>query len=161
MGLMALLCDPGDGHRHPGVMVLGGSEGGVGMPGTAVLLASHGFTTLSLIYFGAKGHSATLQNIPVDTLGKALEWMRARPETDPHFVAAFGVSRGAESALQFAATYPDVSVVIARSPSHVRWEGATARQLPGGPIWTWQGKPLTFVPIRIPCGLPRSMCGIL
>lgn len=149
-GIDGMFCDPGDGHRHPGVMVLGGSEGGVGMPGTAVLLASHGFTTLSLAYFGAEGLPQTLQNIPVDYLGKALEWMQARPETDSHFVAVFGVSRGAELALQFAATYSDVSAVVARSPSHVRWEGATARQLPGGPAWTWRGKSLTYVPIRIP-----------
>lgn len=120
------------------------------MPDATVLLASHGFTTLSLAYFGADGLPPTLQNIPVENFGKALRWMRACPETDPHFVAVFGVSRGAEAALQFAATYPDVSAVVARSPSYVRWEGATARQLPGGPIWTWQGKPLTYVPIHIP-----------
>jgi pimeloyl-ACP methyl ester carboxylesterase len=149
-GLDGILCDPGDGHRHPGVMVLGGSEGGPGPPDTTLLLASHGFTTMSLAYFGAKGLPPTLQNIPVDYLGKALEWMRARPETDSHFVAVFGVSRGAEAALQFAATYSDVSAVVARSPSYVRWEGATARQLPGGPAWTWRGKPLTYIPIRIP-----------
>jgi len=149
-GIDGLLCDPGDGRRHPAVIVLGGSEGGVGMPDAAVLFASHGFTTMSLAYFGAQGLPPTLQNIPVEGFGKALRWMRARPETDPHFVAVFGVSRGAEAALEFAATYSDVSAVVARSPSHVRWEGATARQLPGGPIWTWQGKPLTYVPIHIP-----------
>ena len=149
-GIDGLLCDPGDGRRHPGVIVLGGSEGGAGMPDAAVLLASHGFTTMSLAYFGAKGLPPTLQNIPVENFGKALRWMRARPETDPRFVAVFGVSRGAEAALQFAATYFEVTAVVARSPSNVRWEGATSRQLPGGPIWTYQGKPLTYVPIRIP-----------
>lgn len=149
-GIDGLLCDPGDGRRHPGVIVLGGSEGGVGMPDAAVLLATHGFTAMSLAYFGSPGLPPTLQNIPIENFGKALQWMRARPETDPQFVAVFGVSRGAEAALEFAATYSDVSAVVARSPSYVRWEGATARQLPGGPIWTWQRKPLTYVPIRIP-----------
>lgn len=149
-GIDGVLCDPGDDRRHPGVIVLGGSEGGVGMTDAAVLLASHGFTAMSLAYFGAPGLPPTLQNIPVENFGKALEWMRARPETDPQFVAVFGVSRGAEAALEFAATYSEVSAVVARSPSYVRWEGATARQLPGGPIWTWQGKPLTYVPIHIP-----------
>ncbi len=120
-GIDGLLCDPGDGRRHPGVIVLGGSEGGAGMPDVTVLLASHGFTAMSLAYFGAKGLPPTLQNIPVENFGKALKWMRARPETDPHFVAVFGVSRGAEAALQFAATYSDVSAVVARSPSYVRW----------------------------------------
>jgi acyl-CoA thioester hydrolase/bile acid acetyltransferase-like protein/bile acid acyltransferase/acyl-CoA thioester hydrolase-like protein len=150
-GIDGVLCDPGDGHRHPGVIVLGGSEGGAGLLDATVLLASRGFTSMSLGYFGAKGLPPTLQHIPIDYFGKALDWMRARPETDSHFVAAaFGVSRGAEAALQFAATYSHVSAVVARSPSYVRWEGATTRQLPGGPAWTWRGKPLTYIPIRIP-----------
>lgn len=145
-----LLCDPGDGRKHPGVIVLGGSEGGIGLPDTALLLASHGFSAFSLTYFGANGLPPTLQNIPVEYFARALEWMRARPETDPHFVAVFGASRGAEIALQFAATFSGVAAVVARSPSYVRWEGASAKQLPGGPAWTYQGKPLTYIPIRIP-----------
>lgn len=43
-----------------------------------------------------------------------------------------------------------MTAVVARSPSYVRWEGATAGQLPGGPAWTYQGTALTYVPIRIP-----------
>jgi len=151
-GIDGIVCDPGDGHRHPSVMILGGSEGGPGLPDMAVLLASHGFTAMSLAYFGDKGLPPTLQSIPLEYFGKALAWLRARPETDPRFVAVFGVSRGAEAALQVAATYPEVTAVVARSPSYVRWEGATARQLPGGPAWIWQAKPLTYVPIRIPMG---------
>jgi dienelactone hydrolase len=149
-GIDGIFCDPGDGHRHPGIMVLGGSEGGFGLEDTAVLLASHGFTTMSLAYFGAKGLPTTLQNIPLEYFDRALEWMRARPETDPRFVGVLGASRGAEAALQFSATYPAVAAVVARSPSNVRWEGATARQLPGGAAWTYRGRPLAYIPFRIP-----------
>lgn len=150
VGIYGLLCDPGDGQRHPGVMLLGGSEGGLGLPDAAVLLASRGFTTTSLAYFGGEGLPSTLQNIPIEYLGKALEWMVARPETDPKFVGVFGASRGAEAALQFAATYSEVKAVVARSPSYVRWEGITARRLPGGPAWTYRGQPLSYVRNRIP-----------
>jgi len=149
-GIHGFLCDPGAGHRHPGVIVLGGSEGGAGLPDTTVLLASHGFAAMSFAYFGTKDLPPTLQNIPIESFGKALAWMRARPETDPHSVAVFGVSRGAEAALQFAATYSEVTAVVARSPSYVRWEGTTARQLPGGPAWTYRDKPLNYIPIHIP-----------
>jgi dienelactone hydrolase len=149
-GIVGVMCDPGDGRRHPGVMILGGSEGGLGEPDAALLLASRGFTSLSLAYFGAKGLPATLQNIPLEYFSQALEWLRARPETDPRFVGVLGVSRGAEAALQFAASDPDVNAIVARSPSHVRWEGATAKQLPGGPVWTWRGQPLSYAPIHIP-----------
>lgn len=149
-GIAGVLCHPGDGRRHPGVLVLGGSEGGLGEPDAALLLASHGFTTLSLAYFGVKGLPPTLQNIPLEYFAQALAWLRARPETDPRFVGVLGASRGAEAALQFAAIDPEVNAVVARSPSHVRWEGATARQLPGGPAWTWRGQPLPYASIHIP-----------
>lgn len=145
-----VLCDPGDVQRHQAVMVLGGSEGGFGLPDVAILLASRGFTTLSLAYFGGEGPPSTLQNIPIEYLGKALKWMCARPEVDPTFISVFGASRGAEAALQLAATYSDVKAVVARSPSHVRWEGITARHLPGGPAWTYRGQRLPYVPNRIP-----------
>jgi pimeloyl-ACP methyl ester carboxylesterase len=145
-----LLCYPSDGHRHPGVMVLGGSDGGYGEPDIALLLASHGFTTLALAYFGADRLPSTLQNIPVEYFGRAVQWMHARPEIDPNFVDVFGVSRGAEAALLVAATYSDVKAVVARSPSHVLWEGVTARHFPGGPAWTYGGKPLPYVPNRVP-----------
>jgi pimeloyl-ACP methyl ester carboxylesterase len=149
-GVHGFLCDPGDHHPHPGVMVLGGSEGGQGLPDVAILLASRGFTTLSLAYFGAEGLPSTLQNIPIEYLGGALKWLRARPETEPEFAGVFGISRGAEVALQLAATYSDVNAVVARSPSNVLWEGLTKRRLPGGPAWTYRGQPLPYVPNRIP-----------
>jgi pimeloyl-ACP methyl ester carboxylesterase len=149
-GIDGFLCDPGDGLKHPAVMVLGGSEGGVGLPDVAVLLASHGFTAMSLAYFGLKGLPSTLQNIPVEYFGKALEWVRARPETEPAFVGVYGASRGAEAAVLLAATYPQAKAVIGRSPTNVRWEGVTAKGLPGGPAWTYRGEPLSYIPNRIP-----------
>ncbi len=42
-GLQGILCYPDDGKQHPGVLVIGGSEGGIGLPDVSVLLASHGF----------------------------------------------------------------------------------------------------------------------
>jgi dienelactone hydrolase len=149
-GIHGLLCHPNDGRRHPAVMVLGGSDGGLGEPDNAMLLASRGFTTTALAYFGMAGLPPTLQNIPVEYFGSAVEWMRGRPEVDPDFVALLGVSRGAEAALLVGATYPEVKAVVARSPSHVLWEGVTARHLPGGPAWTRGGKPLPYIPNRVP-----------
>lgn len=147
-GLVGLLCQPGDGRQHPGVIVLGGSEGGFGGP-EAAMLASRGLTALSLAYFGAKGLPPTLENIPIEYFGRAVRWMRARREVNPGGIAVFGASRGAEAALLAAAIYPDVKAVVAVSPSHVCWEGLTARKWPGGPAWTYGGKPVPFVPNRI------------
>ena len=150
-GIIGFLYDPGDGQRHQGVIVLGGSEGGFGGPEGA-MLASHGFTALSLAYFGVKGLPPTLQNIPIEYFAKAIRWMSASPVVDADFIAVYGTSRGAEAALTVAATYPEIKAVVAKAPSHVRWEGVTAKHLPGGPAWTFNGKPLPYVPNRIPFG---------
>jgi pimeloyl-ACP methyl ester carboxylesterase len=150
-GIVGFLYGPGDGQRHQGVIVLGGSEGGFGGP-EAAMLASHGFTALSLAYFGVKGLPPTLQNIPIEYFAKAVRWMRTSPIVDADFIAMYGTSRGAEAALMVAATYPEIKAIVAKAPSNVRWEGVTAKHLPGGAAWTFEGKPLPYVPNRIPFG---------
>ena len=71
-GLQGILCYPDDDKQHPGVLVIGGSEGGIGLPDVSVLLASHGFAAVSLSYFGESGQPATLQNIPLNTSSERL-----------------------------------------------------------------------------------------
>lgn len=150
-GIIGVLYKLDDGRRHAGVIVLGGSEGGLGGP-EAAMLAARGFAALSLAYFGATGLPRTLQDIPIEYFGKAVHWMRSVPDVDPEAIALYGASRGAEAALMAASMFPEIKAVVARSPSHVRWEGATANQLPGGPVWTYEGKPLPYVPIHIGVG---------
>ena len=147
-GIVGVLYEPGDGRGHPGLIVLGGSEGGFS-ESDAALFASRGFAALSLAYFGVGRLPPTLQRIPIEYFGTAIEWLRRRPEVNGGVVGIYGASRGAEAALITAATYR-VGAVIARSPSHVRWEGVTAHHLPGGPAWTFNGKPLPYVPNYIP-----------
>jgi dienelactone hydrolase len=149
-GLTGLLCYPRDGKQHAGVLVLGGSEGGIGLPGISALLAAHGFAAFSLSYFGASGQPQTLQNIPMEYFERAADWMRSRPQIVPQRIAVLGVSRGAEAALQLGAIDPTVGAVVARSPSFVRWEGISAHGLPGGSAWTYFGKALPYIPHRIP-----------
>jgi hypothetical protein len=66
-GIRGFLCDPGDSRRHPGVMLLGGSEGGPGPDDAAALLASRGFTVLSLAYFNAEGPPPMLRRSRLST----------------------------------------------------------------------------------------------
>jgi dienelactone hydrolase len=153
-GIVGVLYEPGDGRAHPGLIVLGGSEGGFS-ESEAAMFASRGFTALSLAYFGVDRLPPTLQKIPIEYFGRAIEWMRRRREVNGGFVGIYGASRGAEAALITAATY-SVGAVIARSPSHVRWEGVTAGHFPGGPAWTFDGKPLSYVPNYIPFDFAAS-----
>ncbi len=54
--------------------------------------------------------------------------------------------------LMAGSLYPEINGVVGVSSSHVLWEGATAKMLPGGPAWTHGGKPLPYVPFHIGAG---------
>lgn len=150
-GVVGILYRPADGRAHRAVILLGGSEGGIPEPEGA-MLASRGFTTLALAYFKAAGLPAAMQKIPIEYFGQAIHYMQSLPGFDSASVTVIGGSRGAEAALIVGSLYPEINGVVAVSGSHVRWEGSTARELPGGPAWTFQGRPLPYVRFHIGVG---------
>src|SRR3954470_4655074 len=78
-GLVATLFLPG--LPAPGIVVLGGSEGGLAQAEElAAGLASHGFAALALAYFGAAGLPERLAEIPLEYLEAAVDRLLARPE---------------------------------------------------------------------------------
>jgi dienelactone hydrolase len=132
--------------RHPGVLVLGGSEGG--MPTRrAAWLASHGFAALALAYFRFDDLPKELAGIPLEYFGQALNWMAHRAEIASDRIAVMGVSRGAELALQLGSMYPVIKAVAAYSPSNAR-NPACCGFTPVPYAWTWNGAGLAFRPVR-------------
>lgn len=148
-GLVGALFLPGTaGAPAPGVLVLGGSEGGM-REDTAALLASHGYAALALAYFAAPGLPATLENVPLEYFETAMKWMAAHEAVDDERLAVQGISRGGELALLVAATYPEhVDAVIAHVPSGVVWPGVGS--FPPGPAWTRGGEPVPSASLPIP-----------
>jgi dienelactone hydrolase len=144
-GVVGAFYQPPGAGPHPGVLVIGGSDGGFGAPQVAMMLANHGFAVLSLAYFGAPGLPKTLEGVPMETFSRALAWMRRNPAVNPRFVAIYAESRGTEPALYAAATTGGVQAVVARSPSFALWGGVSAAHLPGKPAWTLVGKPLPAI----------------
>jgi dienelactone hydrolase len=126
--------------------LLGGSEGGDMMSHAAPGFAAKGYVTASVAYFGLPGLPSTLENIPVETVGKALDDIAKRSDVDPARVAIMGISKGGEFALLAASTYPQIHAVIADVPSPFAWQGIA--QGPSAPAssWTLGGKPVPYVP---------------
>src|SRR5699024_11289262 len=63
----------------PTIVVLGGSEGGLS-ESSAALLASHGFNTFALAYFGIEDLPKELVNIPLDYIEGRSEERRVGKE---------------------------------------------------------------------------------
>jgi len=140
-------CTPAQSGKHPAILLLGGSEGGDRMSNSATRFASAGYVAASVAYFGLPGLPQSLENIPVETVGKALDAIRRRLDVDPNRIALFGISKGGELALLAASIYPQFRAVVAAVPSPFAWQGiAQGPQATAQSSWTLNGRPVPFVP---------------
>jgi dienelactone hydrolase len=140
--LHGVLLVPGAPGPHPGVLVVGGSEGGLPLR-KAAWLASHGYAAFALAYFRYENLPKELESIPLEYFGAALSWMRQRPEVMPDRIGVVGTSRGGELALQLGSMYPHIRAVVAYVPANIRYPACCGNnQLTFA--WTWQGHPLAF-----------------
>jgi dienelactone hydrolase len=125
--------------RLPALLILGGAEGGI-KENRGALLASHGFATLVLAYFGAEGTPRHLKEIPVECVQRGAEWLKKQPEVDPDHLLLFGSSRGAELALLSASLYPQLfNALVAYVPSCAVYGSLPEMK---GNAWLYQGKPI-------------------
>jgi dienelactone hydrolase len=145
--LHGMLFLPNTAERHPGVLVVGGSEGGVPTL-KAAWLASHGFAALALAYFRYEDLPPLLEAVPLEYFGGALNWMMTRPEILPDRIAVLGTSRGGELALQLGSMYTQIRSVVAYVPANVRYPACCGNnRVPYA--WTWQNQPLSWMPLRL------------
>jgi dienelactone hydrolase len=144
-GFTGTICAPAATGKHPAILLLGGSEGGDQMKYAAPRFAQHGFVAASVAYFGMTGLPKELVDIPVETVGKALDAIAKRPDVDPNRIAIMGLSKGGEFALLAASTYPQIRAVVADVPSPFAWQGISASGGDPQSSWTLGGKPLPFV----------------
>lgn len=140
------ICTPAASGKHPAILLLGGSEGGDMMKRLAPRFAQYGYVAVSVAYFKEPGLPQSLENVPVETIGKALEAVAKRSDVDPDRIAIMGGSKGGELALLAASTYPQIHAVIADVGSPFAWQG-----IPDGAIaephssWSLHGKPVPYV----------------
>jgi dienelactone hydrolase len=138
--------------KHPKrtpVLIFGGSGGGLISP-EPQLLASHGFPTLVIAYFGEPGLPQSLVRIPLEYFVRAIRWLDRQPGIDAGRLTVSGVSRGSEPALLLGADFPQlVHAVVALAPSSLVQRGLPRDRTRYVPAWTLHGKPVPF-PSAIP-----------
>ena len=153
-----LFLPPSGAVNRPGVLVFGGSGGGIERKYDAALLASHGYPALALGYFGVPGLSEDLSDIPLEYFVRAARILRAQPGADPGGVVVDGYSRGSEAALLLAESYPDlVRGTILYAPNDTVWPGFPL----GGNAWTKGGDPVprTAIPVTQVAGPVLAIAG--
>ncbi|MEM1379192.1 MAG: acyl-CoA thioester hydrolase/BAAT C-terminal domain-containing protein [Pseudomonadota bacterium] len=153
-GMLANYYPAASGAPAPGILVLGGSEGGLGtgMRRIALALQAQGYSVLQVAYYHAPGKPEDLVNIPMEDFFAGLDRLKAQPEVDPERLAVFGISKGAEAGLVLASRRDDIDAVVLGVPSSVVWQGIDWRLLgmfgilPPQSSWSEGGAALPFLP---------------
>jgi pimeloyl-ACP methyl ester carboxylesterase len=127
----------------PGLVVVGGSDGGLGGPAYAALLANHGVAALSLAYWNHPGLPDSLHDIDVELVGRACDWLRARNGVRDERPTVIGISRGGELAMLAGSLMPErVGSVIGLVGSGVAW-GAVGTGDDNDTAWRFGGRAVT------------------
>jgi len=145
-GLVGTFFAPVGRRRGPGMLVLGGSEGGKSEH-VAALFASHGIPALALAYFGVPGLPPRLELIDIEYLMQGVGWLGAEMRVDPARLGVHGGSKGAEAALILASYDSRIRAVAAFAPSAVVYQGLGRGRSPRS-SWRIGDEPMPFVPLR-------------
>jgi dienelactone hydrolase len=144
-GLVGELFVPTHAAATGGVVVLGGSEGGLDHAAhIAAWLACHGVAGLALAYFGVDGLPRSLAGIRVEYVLTAARWLKRHPTVGDAGVGLLGVSRGAELALLAGSLSTDVRPVVGFAASHIRWPGVSPGAASPVAAWTYRGAELAY-----------------
>lgn len=149
-GVAGVLVTPSEA-AGPGVLLIGGSEGGLGVGNVAMalMLAAHGYPALAVATFNAPGLPSALRDIPIEYFASAASRL-------PGPVRVIGVSRGSEAALLLAARYPHL---VARTVLAAPSERINLGFPNGGYAWTFGNVPQLDIPFSAITGPVLAIVG--
>lgn len=136
---------PVENRKDKVIITLTGGDGGInGARRIAEFYASQNMPALAVAYFKTKQTPRYLSEIPVDYIESAVNWLKAAGYEK---IAIDGISKGAELALLASSLIPDITCVVARSPSYFVCEGLGKGKNPSKTTsWSWHGK-------KLPCSM--------
>lgn len=142
--------------KLPAIIVLSGSDGRIEKAqNIAQLFASHGFSTLAVCYFGLNGTSSSLQNIPLEIIEDAINFLKKQENVMSDKIAIYGRSKGGELALLSGSMFSEISCVVANTPSYCVMEGInTKRRNSKSSSWSYQSKQVPYIPFYISTFIP-------
>ena len=140
---------PAGGGYRSALLLIGGLDGTL-LESEAALLASHGMAVLTVKYFGEEKELPDYVGyVPIEYFKKCIDWLIKK--TGVSKVGLLGRSKGAEVSLLVASHFPDeVGIVIANIPSSIVLFGIKSiNRLPFPPAWTYQGKSLPYLHMKL------------
>jgi dienelactone hydrolase len=146
-GVLAAPAEP----AGPGVLLIGGSEGGISptLLAMALMLAAHGYPALAVAYFNAPGLPGELRDIPIEYFANAAARL-------PGPVRVVGYSRGSEAALLLSALYPQlVGGTVIAAPADRIYLGFPN----GGYAWVFGNIPRLEIPFSSIAGPVLAFAG--
>lgn len=137
------LYEPAGDGPYPGVLVLHGS-GGMPLRNWARLLASHGYVTLALQWYGTDDitPTETYSGVPLEYFDTAATVLRQRDNVVDGPVGVWGTSKGGEAALLLGARFDWVGAVVALAPSSLVMVGENFKTS----TWSVDGEPVPYIP---------------
>lgn len=148
-GLVGTFFHPRGSGPFPAVIVLGGGEGGLDVQECmAALLATHGYATLGLAYFGMEHLPSHLAEIPLDYGETALQWLQAQECVQGSSIGVIGGSAGGELGLLMGASFSAIRAVVGFASSGIIYQRIGPYSGSPHARWTYQGIPLPFVPLK-------------
>ena len=140
----------GDGSKEKVMIVMSGSNGGMSITKTeAEFYGNNGIPALALALFKTKETPKNLDRVPVEYVENAIRCLK---NAGYKRIGIDGTSKGSEMALLAASMFDDISLVIARVPSHFVSEGliseGKAKHPSGTSCWSYHGEQIPFAPYK-------------
>lgn len=128
--------------KEKAMIVVSGSDGGIKWARRiASVFSANDVPSLAVAYWGTPNTSKALTLIPIEKIKAAVAWLQEKGYAK---VGVYGISKGAELALVAAGLIPEISLVVAVSPSCCVFEGIAKPEYSGASSWTWNGLPLSY-----------------